>query len=424
MFQGPGITTAESYRVDLGAGVVVAFVEERSPELPERVAYVTHVPSGSQLVLDIDGRVIDRHDGGDDGPGRLDAVLSDEAAMERIMKGLRSYEDPRLGDTEIFWVHAVRFGGIKYQGRGEPMTPGGERALAVEDLGPVLYRVAFRGDGYVGSDYHYQDGDATFLNPGTRLYEVEGYAPAFRLGTLLDGRMALFEADTNPLAKGGEDLLGIRGRVSAIDILSEEDGTTVLSTFDEEHDVERIVKTVLASPVDQLNRDHEGARYFLGFRLDDGTSVVRPFWLESGEIGRGIMTDPTVTLSVWNALPEDQRPEAVDGGPRISEPLAARLGLAYLSFPRPELNVTGKPHSPVVRLMRRSEFEALGGGSGPTTASDPLVWVVEAQGSWRTGGIVPEEAREDLTVGAVAFDADTGSDYGTSHRYTPLLEKC
>ena len=85
--------------------------------------------------------------------------------------------------------------------------------------------------------------------------------------------------------------------------------------------------------------------------------------------------------------------------------------------------MTGKPHSPVVRLMRRSEFEALRGGSGPTTASDPLVWVVEAQGSWRTGGIVPEEAQRDLKLGAVAFDADTGSDYARSHRYTPLLEK-
>ena len=166
---------------------MVAFVEERSPELPERVAYVTHVPSGSQLVLDIDGRVIDRHDGGDDGPGRLDVVLSDEAAMERIMKGLRSYEDPRLGDTEISWVHAVRFGGIKYQHRGEPITPGGERALTIEDLGPVLYRVAFRGDGYVGSDYHYQDGDATFLDPGTAVHGVKGYVHEFRLATLVDG---------------------------------------------------------------------------------------------------------------------------------------------------------------------------------------------------------------------------------------------
>ena len=78
---------------------------------------------------------------------------------------------------------------------------------------------------------------------------------------------------------------------------------------------------MLGSPIDQGNRDHEGARYFLGLQFDDGTPVVRPFWLESGEIGRGIMTDPTVTLSVWNALPEDQRPSAVDGGQRYPKEL-------------------------------------------------------------------------------------------------------
>ena len=41
----------------------------------------------------------------------------------------------------------------------------------------------------------------------------------------MDGRLALLEADTNPLAKGGEDLLDIRGKVTTIDILSEEDRT-------------------------------------------------------------------------------------------------------------------------------------------------------------------------------------------------------
>ena len=39
--------------------------------------------------------------------------------------------------------------------------------------------------------------------------------------------MTLFEADTNPLATTGEDLLDIRGKVTAIDILSEEDAKTV-----------------------------------------------------------------------------------------------------------------------------------------------------------------------------------------------------
>ncbi len=117
------------------------------------------------------------------------------------------------------------------------------------------------------------------------------------------------------------------------------------------------------------------------------------------------MTDPALTLSVWRALGEDNRPVATDGGPRISERLAARLGLAYLSFAMPEAIVTGKPHSPVVRLMRRSEFGAMR-RTESRNFSDPLAWVVEAQGSWRDGGIVPEEKRQNFSVGVVAFDAD------------------
>ena len=63
--------------------------------------------------------------------------------------------------------------------------------------------------------------------------------------------MTLFEADTNPLATTGEDLLDIRGKVTAIDILSEEDAKTVLGTIDGERPVERFTELVLESPVDQ-----------------------------------------------------------------------------------------------------------------------------------------------------------------------------
>ena len=413
---------SERYRLDLGAGVVVAFVEGLSPESPDKVAYVTHVPSGSQAVLDRAGRITDRHDGRGDGPGHLDAVLADADAMERIMEVLQSGESLRPHQTAADWVHSIRFGGVTYLAYW--MLAGSraaeeERALTVEDLGPELYRVAFRRVG-VGASYRYQDGDATYLDPGTPVYGVKGYAPEFRLGTLVGDSVTLFEADTNPLAKIGEDLLDLRGKVTTIDILSEEDATTVLGTLDEEPYIEHFVEMVLGSPVDQGNRDHDGAPYFLGFRLADGTSVVRAFWLESGELSRGIMTDPVVTLFVWSELGKEHRPVASEDGPRISERLAARLGLAYLSFAAPELTVTGKPHSPVVRLMLRSEFEAMR-GSAPTMPSDPLVWVVEAQGSWRTGGIVPKEARQDLSVGLVTFDADTGSRYGGRHGNTSLL---
>ena len=424
--QPPGSITpvpaSESYRLDLGGGVVVAFVEGLSPKFSGKVAYVTHVPTGSQLVLDPEGEIIDRHDGRDDGPDRLDAVLEDGAAMDRILKGLKSDEDVRPRETLAEWAHSVQFGGITYLAKGSwfgPMLANGERALTADDLGPELYRVAFRRVGYAGS-YSYQDGDATYLNPGIPVYAVKGYVPEFRLATLEEGRVTLFEADTNPLATTGEDLLDIRGKVTAIDILSEEDAKTVLGTIDGERPVERFAELVLESPVDQEWWDHDGPRYFLGFWLADGTSVVRSFWLESGEISRGIMTDPAATLSVWRALGEDNRPLATNSGPRISERLAARLGLAYLSFAMPEVVVTVKPHSPVVLLMRSSEFHAMR-GTESRNASDPLVWVVEAQGSWRTAGIVPEEKRQNFSIGLVAFDADTGRGYGASHGNASLL---
>ena len=255
------------------------------------------------------------------------------------------------------------------------------------------------------------------------MYEVKGYSPEFRLAMLKQGRATLYEADTNPHAKTGGDLLDIGGKVTAIDILNDDDEMTVLGTIVDEHTIERFVGMVLEAPVNQKGRDHDGPRYFLGIRLADGTSVVRSFWLETGELSRGIMTDPVVTLSVGWIIPNEHLQVGADGGPRISERLARRLGLAYLSFNWPELEATGKPHSPTARLMRESEFEAMQGGSTGLTVPGPLLWVVEAQGSWRTGGITPEEARRNFSVGLIAFNADTGSTHGRLHRNEPLLER-
>ena len=297
----------ETYRLDLGSGVVVAFVEGLTPEMSEKVAYVTHVPSGSQAILNREGKVVHRHDGRADGPSRLDAILDDEAEMARITDVLTNGEDARPKGHAINWVPMVKFGGIDYLrrwylvGQGTREEP---RDVTAEDLGRELYRVAFRGDGYARSGYRYQDGDATFLNPSTPVYAVKGYTPEFRLGTLEDGRPILYEADTNPFAKTGGDLLDIRGKVTAIDILNDDHPMTVAGTIDDEQTIEQFVETVLAAPVNQRSRDHDGPRYFLGIRLADGTSFVRAFWLETGELSRGIMAGSEVVSMVSNALPD------------------------------------------------------------------------------------------------------------------------
>ena len=100
---------SETHRLDLSPGVVVAFVEGLTPEMSEKVAYVTHVPSGSQAIVDGDGKVVQRHDGRLDGRDRLDAVLNDGDAMARILEGLTNGEDARPQPHTISWVPMVKF---------------------------------------------------------------------------------------------------------------------------------------------------------------------------------------------------------------------------------------------------------------------------------------------------------------------------
>ena len=417
------VPASESYRLDLGAGVVVAFVEGLSPEQPDKVACVTHVPSGSQAVLDRDGQIIDRHDGRGDGPGRLDAVLEDGAEMDRILKGLKSDEDVRPRETVIDWVPLIQFGGIHYLARWRlaGQTPReGDRDLTVEDLGREFYRIAFRGDGYVGGHYRYQDGDSTYLDPGTPVYAVKGYVPEFRLATLEEGEVRLFEADTNPLARTGEDLLDIRGKVTAIDILSEEDSAIVLGTIDEEGSVNRFVEAVLESPVDQGSRNHEGERYFLGFRLADGTSVVRSFWLESRELWRGIMTDAVVAAFVRSALSkEDTKPTAT-----TSVQWGGGTGV-HLNTPSASPGKTDAVHSGTEQRIQLPQAveQALGAQPSPDWALVEAPGLADQPGfSLRlpTGWELRETQPLDSYVGELVGDGvKLRFDYG---RFSPSLD--
>ena len=111
-----------------------------------------------------------------------------------------------------------------------------------------------------------------------------------------------FEADVNPAARTGADLLDIRGRVRSIGINSPEDGRTELASIDDPEMVERLVEIVLSAPVDQSRGDHAGERYFIDFHLEDGTTVNRSYWLESGELSRGIMTGPFFRDSLSQTL--------------------------------------------------------------------------------------------------------------------------
>ena len=401
-------------RLELGSGVVVAFAEGLTPEMSERVAYITHVPSGSQAILDSAGKLVRRHDGRADGASRLDTILGDGAAVALVMQRLTNGGDLRPRDHTILWVPLMQFNGIQYvrawYRTGQGNRPG-ERDLTHEDVGPELYRVAFRGSGYAGPYYRYQDGDATHLNPGTRVYRVKGYSPKFRLATLEQGRVTLYEADTNPNAKTGEDLLDIRGKVTATDILNDDDEMTILATIDAEPTIEHFVNTVLEAPVNQNDRDQRGPRYFLRFRLVDGTSVVRVFRPETGELSRGIMTDPGAAAIVADAVQANQGYEDL-----LTPEEAKAEGLAQART----AGLVGEPTSTFATLTNLQEYtETSTHGTGMLGADaasvgwhpDRKVWVIAFRGKVKL--TLPGSSGETYDNITLALDAHTGELIGT-----------
>jgi hypothetical protein len=77
------------------------------------------------------------------------------------------------------------------------------------------------------------------------------YRPSFRLAARQDGRLVVFEADTNPRARVGRDLLDLEGKVRRISINSRAGGTPELAAITDPRQAAGMVRMLLAGPVDQ-----------------------------------------------------------------------------------------------------------------------------------------------------------------------------
>lgn len=236
-------------------------------------------------------------------------------------------------NIRISWVNFINLDGNSYLGERYK----GGRELVDEDLGPGLARVRFKvADKVCDSSYKSKHGDAAFLEPGTPIYTVKGYNPAFLLAARLDGRLIKYVVDSSPSASNGADLLDIGGKVTYIGINSETDGTTELASIKDHEKIEGLVGMVLDAPVDQERRDRDGPRYFIAFHLDDGTAVARSYWTESGLLSRGISLPVEFRMAVEEALTPSPtppgllspgNPENSSGpGPAGPAPTAVRQG--------------------------------------------------------------------------------------------------
>ena len=183
----------------------------------------------------------------------------------------------------------VTFDGIDYIRWAD--EPG--RALTRADLGTEFATVECSVTDDRRGCHFGVDAAAAFMPVGTRLHAVRGYRTDFRLAAVSSDRIFLYQAWRNARAKVGGDLFDIAGRVRAIDVQIGQptaarpgkpvriaDPTAVASV------VEMVVRGTMRGP-----RAHAVGepRYWLTFWLVDGTTLGRPYFLETSELMDGLM---------------------------------------------------------------------------------------------------------------------------------------
>ena len=199
----------------------------------------------------------------------------------------------------IDYVDFVRHDGIFYSASyswlGRPITSG--------DLGPERFRIK-NTISRTNCDPHHQpvDGDAAYVPTGEPVFAVKGYAPTFRLAARHNNRLTLYEAESNPAARPGADLMDIEGRVKSIALLDAKTGRTPVSRISDRSRVDSLVRIIGGANVDPTYPplQYTGPVDYvqLAFELDDGTAAVRSYDRTRGVLWRGLQVGTTFGAAV------------------------------------------------------------------------------------------------------------------------------
>ena len=196
----------------------------------------------------------------------------------------------------IDWVDFVQWNGITYL-HVPPASPGaGEPALGPQ-VAAIKRKLA---DNETNPSHKIQDGEAAFLDAGTAIYSLTDYRASFRIGVKSASGIAIYEADTNPTAKTGADLLDLSGKVDHMTV-ADSNGRELTAIRDPAV-VAHLVGLILQAAVDQSVQP-SGSQYSVTIHFRDGSQSVRAFWPSNGELTRGILAGPEFARTILSALP-------------------------------------------------------------------------------------------------------------------------
>lgn len=193
-------------------------------------------------------------------------------------QSLQGFGQSRQAQSVIDWVDILRWNDTDYVNNYEVNQLKEEWATG-DELGEVTFKM----DGHAGANYQMQNGDAAYLDIGTKLYEMQGYDPAFRI--VADGKVYEVSHPENVETIG--DFLDIGGKVERIVLQSSYD-LSIVGEFSQGR-IDEFVDELLALPYDPAVFDEMGSgpRVFFGMELEDGTMTRTVYYPESRVINYG-----------------------------------------------------------------------------------------------------------------------------------------
>jgi hypothetical protein len=197
-------------------------------------------------------------------------------------------------DAMINYVHAIKMNDISY-------TQNYEANISKIEKGKAIGEVNYMLSGNACADYQMKNGNATLLPKGTKIYEVKGYDPNYRL--MADGQ--LYEASENPNAKTLADFYDIEGRVQKISFESTIDGSHIrdFSKDATKQFMENFFKLDYVGThkiYKENNKLSDENRIFLRVYLKDQTSFRLVFWLNQKVITPGAYATDRIKEIVVN----------------------------------------------------------------------------------------------------------------------------
>jgi hypothetical protein len=118
--------------------------------------------------------------------------------------------------------------------------------------------------------------------------------------------MTLFEADSNPAASTGRDLLDFSSGLSLVRVFDGTSGKQQLGQLTDPRALADLVQGIMSAHVDQTTEQPHGDddRWFLELTTPDGLTTGRALWRSTGELFRGIFLDAaTMKLLETTAQP-------------------------------------------------------------------------------------------------------------------------